>query len=457
MNKKAICTLLAALTLTACGADKDKDGSKPDSSSVKAIEAAASAENSDSSDNSSYSDTDTSTDDSSKKSDSSAANGSEAKADSSDSKSADRKALSKEITLEYNKKAEVYSRIKLSDLVTTNAELKYPDMLLDTSETGSHKQQIELIYKGETFTKNLSYKVVDTTAPVCLNPGYGSVISPGSYFDLNSLVGFADNYDRKPTLDYSGYVDTYTEGVYPITVTVTDDSGNSTSWDLDVTVAYQDGGSSYDPGDQIYFSDFMKLYAGDGVHFGIDVSKWQGSIDFTAVENAGCEFVIIRMGYSSEGYIYPDEYFEQNLKNARAAGLKVGVYFYSEDSRADIARGVARYVAETLGGSKLDFPVAFDWEDFYHFQNYGMSIHDLSEVFEAFADELDRSGYETMLYSSKNFLENFWENSGNHPVWVANYNSTDNYSGSHILWQRCGNGIIDGIDGAVDLDILYDR
>lgn len=446
MTKKAIYTLLAALLLTACGkTELPQNDSSPTSSAPEVVEAMTPI-------------TEESSPDDDTIPDSSAADSSEDVSSQSDSSSSkNRKKLKKEITLEYAETAEVYSRLPLSEFIKTNAELKDPAALLDTSQLGAVKQTVEVLYKDESFSLEISYNVVDTTAPVCLNPGYGSVLPTGSVFDPDSLVGYADNCDRRPALSCTGYVDTSAEGVYPVTLTVTDASGNSTSWDLDVTVSDQPADNYIDSGDLIGFGDFMQMYAGEGCHFGIDVSKWQGSIDFGAVKGAGCEFAIIRMGYSSDGYIYPDEYFEDNLRNARAAGLKVGVYFYSEDSRADIARGVARYIADTLGGSRLDLPVAFDWEDFYHFQNYGMSIHDLSELFEAFADELDKNGYDTMLYSSKNFLENFWENSGCHPVWVANYTDADNYSGSHILWQRCGNGRINGIDGAVDLNVLYDR
>ena len=136
--------------------------------------------------------------------------------------------------------------------------------------------------------------------------------------------------------------------------------------------------------------------------------------------------------------------------------MKVGVYVYSEDTSPSTALGVGRWTAEKLGGSTVDMPVAFDWEDFYNFQNYKLSIHDMEMVLDSFAAGLRESGYSTMLYSSRNFLERFWVNRDKYPVWCANYASTNGYEGSHILWQRCGNGIIDGIDGAVDLDIWYD-
>ena len=83
-----------------------------------------------------------------------------------------------------------------------------------------------------------------------------------------------------------------------------------------------------------------------------------------------------------------------------------------------------------------------------------MSIHDLSEVYEAFASELEKNGYASMLYSSKNFLELFWENKNNRPIWVAHYVEETTYEGDWYIWQRCGTGRIDGINGAVDLNVL---
>ena len=90
---------------------------------------------------------------------------------------------------------------------------------------------------------------------------------------------------------------------------------------------------------------------------------------------------------------------------------------YSEDEIIENAQ----WVAEQLGDTELDFPIVFDWEEFYCYQDYDMSINDLNEYFELFADEMKSRGYEAMLYSSKNFLCNFWYEHSDYPIWLAHY------------------------------------
>lgn len=452
---KTLCCTIAAITLTACGNTAGESSSSATAPAETSAPEAVEAVTPETSETASAADTsDISPEPAVTPSDaSSAADSSKSDAD----KKSERKKLAKEITLEYPDSAEVFSSIKMSEFLRTNAEIKNPDEAVATSIVGNVEHTIKLLYKGEEFEVKLNYAVRDTTAPVCLNPGDGYTVAAGTQFDLDDVIGYGDNYDKHPTATYTGTVDTSTEGIYPITVTVSDSSGNTTSWDVDIGVGYSASSPTFDdPGASLPFSDFAALYGGSGRHLGIDVSTWQGDIDFNAVKNAGCEFVIMRMGYSADGMIHPDDWYDENMRKARSAGLKVGVYFYSRDNDEETVRGIARWINNSLGGAKLDFPVAFDWEDFYHFQTYGMSIHDLNELFETFSDELSGMGYDTMLYSSRNFLENFWENRRGHKVWIANYAETNSYEGSYMMWQRCGYGTIDGISGNVDLNVLYD-
>lgn len=348
---------------------------------------------------------------------------------------------------------EVYQQVKLKDFVfDSNAKLKNGDELLNTNELGEHEVTLKMELDGAEAEKKVKYTVADTTPPVMLL-GDDIYLDVGDYFDIDSYISYADNFDRTPSLTVEGDVDTSAEGTYPLTLYIDDANGNRLTKYLNVNV----GGSAYDPyydDSTIDFGDFMQTYSGNGREFGIDVSRWQGDIDYNAVSDAGCRFVIMRMGYGESGGTDLDEYYYANMSGASAAGLKVGVYFYSTDTTADGARATAKKIVDTLDGRKLDFPIAFDWEEFQSFQRYGMNIHDLSEVYEAFADELEKSGYEAMLYSSKNFLELFWENKNNRPVWVAHYVEETTYEGDWYIWQRCGTGRINGISGAVDLNVL---
>lgn len=130
-------------------------------------------------------------------------------------------------------------------------------------------------------------------------------------FDLNDYVGFADNYDRAPTLTYVGEVDPNTVGDYPLIATASDSSGNAVSWDVTISVA-EVVPPIPDYGEPVAFADFMEKYAADNVRFGIDISTWQGDIDFNAVKNAGCSFVIMRIGYYYSN-ITMDDRFQAEL------------------------------------------------------------------------------------------------------------------------------------------------
>ncbi len=356
--------------------------------------------------------------------------------------------------LNVREKVEVYEKLTVSELLTEcNVELENGDTTVNTDNLGTLEVPVRYTFGGKTYEHTVSCTVEDTTAPLMLNGGWGSEHQLGEPFDLTEHIGFADNYDKTPQLTYTGVVDTNVCGSYPLTATVTDSSGNVTSWELSIKVVekvtqYQTSSPA------LTFDTLMEKYAGENVQFGIDVSKWQQDIDFQAVKNAGCDFVLMRMGYFYDE-IAMDQYFRQNLERARAAGLDVGVYIYTTANSEEEARMNARWIAENLNGQELDFPVVFDWESFSHFQQYGMSIHDLNMNFLAFADELEKNGYSAMLYSSRNFLWNFWYEQEEYPVWLAHYTEQTDYDGDYAIWQMSSRGRIHGITGDVDLNILY--
>ena len=304
----------------------------------------------------------------------------------------------------------------------------------------------------------MNYSVTDTQSPLTFWSGDGTVLMKGEKFDISEIIGYGDNADREPKVECSGSVDTETAGDYPLHVRVTDASGNSTEWDLTVTVVEEMPVYESD-NEGTEFADFVKAYSGEGRSFGIDVSSWQNEIDFEAVKKAGCEFVIIRIGFSSgDGTVAtPDNRFSENLRNAKAAGLKVGVYIYSYDKNEDMVRGTARWVLQKLKHEKLDLPVAFDWEEFGKFQTYKMNFRDLNGMYDAFADELAKGGYDCMLYSSKNYLESVWEDTDKRPVWLAHYTGSTDYEGPYMIWQASNTGRIDGINGDVDMDIMFEK
>lgn len=349
---------------------------------------------------------------------------------------------------------EVYSDMTVGELIIdTNTTLKEPDALIDTDGLGEKKIKVAFTYEGDEYEKEIAYSITDTTPPLALNMGWSPYTKVGEPFDLNKIIGYVDNYDRAPQATYTGTVDTSAVGSFPISVTVTDSSGNQTSWDMTVLVLNEIPKDSYEP-TPFSFADFMAYYDYDNVSYGIDVSAWQSVIDFGAVRDAGCEFALIRCGYYYSSFV-EDDYFRRNISGAADAGLDVGIYFYTTDNTEEGVRANARHIIELLDGRKLDYPIAFDWEEWSTFQEYGMNIRDLNNVFEAFCDEVEKHGYSAMLYSSKNFLNSVWENRNDHPVWLAHYVDETDYEGKYAIWQQSSSGKIPGIDGFVDMNIRY--
>ena len=103
---------------------------------------------------------------------------------------------------------------------------------------------------------------------------------------------------------------------------------------------------------------------------------------------------------------------------------------------------------------KIDLPVVFDWEEWTNFNEYNLSFFDLNNIAEGFLKEIEKHGYKGMLYSSKNYLENIWFDMP-YDVWIAQYYSEVTYNGTYKMWQICDNGLVDGIDTDVDINILY--
>lgn len=304
-----------------------------------------------------------------------------------------------------------------------------------------------------------SYPVIvrDLEEPLVLNAGYGSVITRGSSFDIHDFIGYGDNADPSPKLEVEGTVDTHRLGEYPLHVKLTDASGNVNEWDFTVTVVNEYPEEEDWEREGYEFSAFMEDYAGEGRHFGIDVSEWQDSIDFEKVKEAGCEFVMMRLGFSHGDKLTLDKEFKENIRKAKEAGLPVGIYLFSYQNNEEDLRKVLDLLFEELGDTPLELPIVFDWEDFWDFQDYQMSFQELNHLYEVFEEVVKEHGYESMLYSSKYYLQEVWTDNDEHPIWLAQYTDWPSYKGKYQIWQLTDSGLIDGIDTYVDLDILFEN
>ncbi len=372
--------------------------------------------------------------------------------------------MPEEVNIELSEnKFEVYSEKTISDLISdSNVEITNEDKELKTNKLGKKEIEIEYKYDKRDYKYIVDYEVIDTEAPFVMRiSNYRSTLVDE---EIEFCEGYSviDNYDRKPTCSIVGDYDLSIPGTYYLKYEIKDKSGNITNEDLTFEVfeewpIYDDYDEEDEEEHYTRFSDLKKKYKNKDVMLGIDVSAWQDKIDYDAVKDAGAEFVIIRMAYSDmETEIFLDKRFEENLKNAKAAGLKVGVYVYTSANTKEEALKQAKFIKKHLNKVKLDFPIAYDFEEWRDFNSLKMNSHDLLERVNDYKSILEKDGYDIMIYGSKWYLENVWPKN-DYDTWLAHYVDETNYKGDYILWQLCSDGLIDGIYGYVDLDIYYKK
>ena len=198
-------------------------------------------------------------------------------------------------------------------------------------------------------------------------------------------------------------------------------------------------------------SDGVLLTSG----FGIDVSKWQGNIDWSQASSA-VSFAIIRCGFrGSSGNIAVDPKFGQNIQGAKANGVRVGVYFYSiamNEAQAVEEASLAVQQVSQYGGVSL--PIYIDMEDS---RQLALSQAERDAIVMAFCRTVQNSGYSAGVYANKNWLTNYLTPSsyGGISIWVAQYNTQCTYKGRYDIWQYSSKGSIPGIGGNVDLNTSY--
>lgn len=193
---------------------------------------------------------------------------------------------------------------------------------------------------------------------------------------------------------------------------------------------------------------------------GIDVSKWNGEIDWDKVKNAGVEYAIIRVGYrgSVSGSLVEDPYFVTNMKGAAASGMPTGVYFFTQAVNEVEAVEEASAVLSLIREYKLDYPVFIDTEGAGgNGRADGLDPETRTLVCEAFCRTIENAGYEAGVYASRNWYNNnlYTNRLDNYVIWLAEYRSIPLYQGYYQMWQYTSKGKIDGISGNVDMNIYY--
>lgn len=222
----------------------------------------------------------------------------------------------------------------------------------------------------------------------------------------------------------------------------------------------QGGVSGDDEDDTQYKSLLDGDKDGNPVSLGIDVSKWNGEIDWDVVKAEGIGFAIIRCGYrgSSSGWLIEDPYFMKNLEGAKRAGIKVGVYFFTQAVSLVEAVEEASTVLSLLGDAGLDFPVFIDSEGAGgNGRADGLDAATRTALVNAFCQTVQNAGREAGVYASRNWYMNNLnlDELCECRIWLAEYRQTPEYEYPYDMWQYTSDGSVAGIDGRVDLNVSY--
>lgn len=206
-------------------------------------------------------------------------------------------------------------------------------------------------------------------------------------------------------------------------------------------------------------------FSGVSKFYGIDVSYYQGNIDWKKVKNSGVEFVIIRVGYrgyGSAGTLVEDPKFKTYLDGATKAGLKVGVYFYTQAITTAEAKAEAKFVLDRIKGYSLQMPVYYDIEsvdyDTGRLDSAGLSKAQKTALCTAFCDTIIKSGYSAGVYANYTWLNYYIDGAGlgkKYPIWLAHYTSNTNYDQRMDMWQYSGSGTVSGISAYTDVNVWY--
>ncbi len=268
-----------------------------------------------------------------------------------------------------------------------------------------------------------------------------------------------DSYRAATSVDYSK------EGVKFF---IKEEGYKYTGWNtIDGHVYYFDANGNAVKGEQVirgakyHFDDAGRLSNGNGV-LGIDVSSHNGSVDWTAVKNAGVDYVIIRCGYRGygSGVLVEDSKYRTNINGALNAGLKVGVYFFSQAMDEIEAVEEASMVLNLVSGYKITFPIFLDVEysnTAHNGRADGLDVATRTAVTKAFCQTITNGGYRAGVYANKTWLESYLDMSqlSGYKVWLAQYAKNPTYSGHYDMWQYSCTGSIPGLKGNVDLNMSY--
>ena len=218
-------------------------------------------------------------------------------------------------------------------------------------------------------------------------------------------------------------------------------------------------GNVFTPMDFAYDGPYLTCLSAESV-LGIDVSTHQKEIDWQQVRQAGITFVMIRAGYrgSEQGRLFADEWAQRNYEGAKAAGLQVGAYFFSQAISPEEAVEEAHYAMQIIESWQLDMPLVYDWE--YISEDSRTAQVDarlLTDCTKAFCDTVTQAGYETMVYfnPTQSRKQMYLEELTDYGFWLAMYSEEMTYEYKVDMWQYTCQGAVPGIEGPVDINLYF--
>lgn len=195
---------------------------------------------------------------------------------------------------------------------------------------------------------------------------------------------------------------------------------------------------------------------------GIDLSEYQGDVDFQQVKDSGIDYVMLRVGgrgYGADGEIYPDDNFLSYYQGAKAAGLDVGVYFFSQAATVEEGVEEANYTIERLQGLDIDYPVVFDWEPISHDEARTDNVtgEELTDIALSFMNTVKDAGYHPMWYTNTSLLYYKYdiERLKNYDLWIADYGNFPTAYYYFTMWQYTATSLVPGVEGDVDINICF--
>ncbi len=289
-----------------------------------------------------------------------------------------------------------------------------------------------------------------------LDPAVVTVTGNGLSFTLNAVA--AGKTSVTAVITYNGKEAgnvTFPVEVLDLSGTVLKDaSGNTLYMDAACTVVAT--AKDYSESATYYVQPTNTNTTG-GARTGIDVSKWQGTINWAAVKASGVDFAIIRCGYrgSQTGVLVEDPTFRQNIQGATAAGLRVGVYFFTQAVSEVEAVEEASMCLQLCSGYNLALPIFIDTEDGARAQ--GLDRGTRTAIMNAFCQTIANSGRRPGVYASTSWYNTMLNagSLGGWTIWVAQYAAACQYKGSYSMWQYTSKGSVPGVSGSCDMNVSF--